>query len=313
MQILFLLSLLALQAPEDVIQHKWNWISYPSIPAPAFGKDQVIRVSVKPSGNPKKPALRFDFRWVGPTKPPPPVKAKNLNLRLHYPDGKIVEPGEGQKKDWEGGFGDLDYLEYLLIYTFPWGSNRLEEAWFELRIEDRTYWIEVPYGFTRNPADPKPPDRLEMKEPHFAPAMKKLGEKDHLVAWNEVMYQLKQFGKTKRHLTVYQANPFDSETRLHLISNVDLHEPRTSVQIQQDYPHKLTGRCVKLEMDDNYSVGARIDTFKFNRNTDKGRDWGKLHVTVGEEKVSVTMPSSLFRYVHGVTDPYHKKLIRVDR
>ena len=136
------------------IQHQWENISYPSLPAPAFGEGESISVSVKPSGNPKKPALRFDFSWVGPTKSLPPVRAKDLRLRLHYPDGKVVSPIGGDKEEWEGGFGDLDYITYLLIYTFPWGPNRLEEAWFELQVEDTTYWIEVPYGFTRNPADP---------------------------------------------------------------------------------------------------------------------------------------------------------------
>jgi hypothetical protein len=51
----------------------------------------------------------------------------------------------------------------------------MEEAWVELVLSGQTYWIELPYGFTRNPADPLPSDARRGK-PVFPPTMKTLGE-----------------------------------------------------------------------------------------------------------------------------------------
>jgi len=58
----------------------------------------------------------------------------------------------------------------------------------------------------------------------------------------------------------------------------------------------------------------RSDAFHFNRYpSEKGRGWGTAVVSVDDKTYEFSIPSSLFKYVHGITDPHNKKLIRIRR
>ncbi len=56
----------------------------------------------------------------------------------------------------------------------------------------------------------------------------------------------------------------------------------------------------------------RSDSFDFNRNPGERelRDWGTMIISIDGKESTLAMPSSLFRYVHGIADPYHKSTVR---
>ena len=57
----------------------------------------------------------------------------------------------------------------------------------------------------------------------------------------------------------------------------------------------------------------RSDDYSFNRDpsrekgSEKGREWGKVIIKVDDKTYECVVPSSLFKYVHGVTDNENTK------
>lgn len=100
-------------------------------------------------------------------------------------------------------------MTYSLIYLFPWQRNEMEEAWIEFALPRQTYWIELPYGFTRDPADLLPAD-AKRGEPAFPPTMNTPGETGKLVPWLHVNYELGKIQNGWR-LSLKIANPFDAK------------------------------------------------------------------------------------------------------
>ena len=58
-------------------------------------------------------------------------------------------------------------MTYSLHYVFPWQRNRFDEAWIELALPHDKFWIEIPYGFTRNPSDPLAESEADRGSRHF--------------------------------------------------------------------------------------------------------------------------------------------------
>jgi len=144
--------------------------------------------------------LRRDF-----TRPPPDImnivpgfgffKTNAITARLYRANGEIVEPTADGKKLLNTPAGGRhvsgpNWRPLPQVMTrFPWGTNALEECWIEVSMGPERYWLEIPYGFDRNPADPLPPS-IPGGPPKFASAMKSLTEHDHVLRWQNVHYDL---------------------------------------------------------------------------------------------------------------------------
>jgi hypothetical protein len=221
--------------------------------------------------------------------------ASKIAVRLHLSDGTIVKPKDPVA--WGGGVVMTGAITWDVMCLFPWSRNALEEAWIEISLPGQTYWLELPYGFARKPSDPLVADP-DHGDPVFPPTMRKLGKKDLLVPWLKVEYDL---GEIQNHwrVSLMLANPFDAEAEVILSGgDYDLHSPRTKMEIRTLGPHLLVGGCNSIRLAEQ----GRIDKYFFNRGPGEGRGWGKAVVTVDDKSYECIVPSSLFHYVHGVTD-----------
>jgi hypothetical protein len=230
-------------------------------------------------------------------------KTNAISARLYRADGQMVEPtAEGKKLlnapvAASAGFAEEPNPQVLTY--FPWGPNVLQESWIKVTIASERYWVEVPYGFDRNPADSLAPANTN-GPPRFALEMNSLNEHDHVVRWDNVRYDL---GRTAsgRELKLIQSNPFDAQSEVNLYSDSkseNVYSPRTQVRLVEGDGTVITGRCVNIHVGDDYL--GRTDTFNLiERGTEVPRDWGKIEVRVEDQTWNVTVPSSLYRYCHG--------------
>jgi len=288
--------------PQKPQRHLWERIAYPQIPDPD-SDGQTFSVMVSSGERDDQPQLRLYVIQSGPVAPTFLDSADKPIVRLHMPDDEVVDP-QADTRRWVG-VGSSPAFTWNRIIEFPWGRSFLEEAWFELRTTGPTIWVEVPYGFTRNPADPLAPPLPDNNGPRFAPAMAEMADGDRIVTWDSVKYKVV---KNARRLTVYQSNSTDAECRLRLSKVPDLPGLLSSVEVEQNADHRVAGSCRNETYDQMNS--SRLGTFNFNRNPTHGRDWGHLKVIAEDTCYSIVMPSSLFRHAHGVADPRHKALVR---
>jgi hypothetical protein len=247
------------------------------------------------------------------------LKTNPITAKLFRTDGQIVEPTAEGKKLLNAPTGTSTGMvpgeepsPQVLTY-FPWGPNVLEESWIKVTIGSERYWVEVPYGFDRNPADPLAPAKTN-GPPRFAPEMNSLNEHDHVVRWDKVQYDL-GYTANGRELKLIQHNPFDAQSDVSLYSDSkseNVYSPRTQVRLFEGDNTIITGRCVNIHLGDDYL--GRTDTFNLiERGTELPRVWGKIEVRVGDQTFNVTVPSSLYRYCHGhaskpATVDYRSKL-----
>lgn len=294
-------------APQEA--HIWRRIEYPPIPVPSL-ETEKLTVLVGSGGGGEASHLRFDVLWSARRNAPLPAVIADPSrfvVRLHLPDGKIIQPNNGQRAaSWigAGGMG----VTWSLIYIFPWQTNVMDEAWIEFALAGQTYWIELPYGFTRNPADPLPSDS-KRGEPVFPPTMKALGEADRLVPWLHVNYDCGKIQNGWR-LSLEVSNSFDANAEAVLYredSQVGksmflwkLDTPRTAMEIKTKAGSVLSARAMGVRLHEDGM--RRSDDYSFDRYPEEGRDWGRLLIKVDDKTYECVVPSSLFKYTHGVTD-----------
>jgi hypothetical protein len=240
---------------------------------------------------------RLDSREPGPKK-------GDISVRLHIGDGQVASPkeGDGTVLGWSGLAGG--YTGHIR-FVFPWGKNDLVEAWMEIRCPGHQYWLEIPYGFTRDPSAPLPRS-TRVGAPRRAAAMKQLSADAKIVPWEYVEYDLGKIHEWQ--LTLQQSNPSDASCEVILYrddiargkSNATwkLDDPKTSVAIRMSDGRTINGTCVsrRLHEDDL----RRSDVFRFPRTPEDQRTFGTAIVTLGDISHRVTVPSSLFIYCHGV-------------
>jgi hypothetical protein len=137
------------------------------------------------------------------------------------------------------------------------------------------------------------------------------------VPWLHAHYNLGRI-QNEWALSVNLANPFDVEAEIVLYrddSQVgksmflwELHSPRTAVAIKQPGARVLESRGMSIRLHEDGL--RRSDYFKFNRNPgDEERCWGTVIVKVDDKTYECVVPSSLFKYVHAVADPYNKATV----
>lgn len=288
--------------------HAWERIDYPPLPVPGL-ETAKLDVLVGSGSEDGKPHLRFDVMWSAPRNamlPEAIADASNFVVKLHLGDGTVVVPEAGRPPRWFGAGGAG--TTWSITYLFPWQRNAMDEAWIEFGLLGRTYWVEMPYGFARNPADPPPTDGAR-SEPVFPPAMKTLRDNDRLVPWLHVSYDLGQIQNGWR-LFLKMANPFDAQAEAVLyrddmavgksIHLWKLDTPRTAMEIKTQGGGVLAARGVAIRLHEDGM--RRSDDYRFNRFPLIGRDWGTVVIKVDDKSYECAVPSSLFKYTHGITD-----------
>ncbi len=171
----------------------WQRVQYPPVTIPGTAGKQ-LRFIVGSGGHTHRPQeelsqLRLDVIWMQGLLAPSSetiANAKDIVVRLHTADGKIPAalPQDAFLGCSHTGVGFES--QCALTGIFSWSHDA--QAWFEVRVGGQTWWLELPYGFARNPEDPDVPDRFP-SEPHFfPPATSPLGPHDFVVPWLAVEY-----------------------------------------------------------------------------------------------------------------------------
>ena len=317
--ILIFVALVALSCSMVIGQepHKWRSISYPNLPTEFASGTAEPTIRRSEHGI----QLSLAFSWSDEDAKKETFKRPNgseIKLRMHYADKKIVEPSNSTFDGELLTFGRRGYSSGAFSCTFPWSENEMLEGWLQISTGDTEYWLEIPYGFTRDPKLKKLPT-AKTGPPKLPPALKPFPEKSYIVNWKHVNYDLGDIQNSWR-LSLQHANPFDANSEVVLYRDDsavgksmflwDIHEPKTKLSIKHENGFNLKSRVMSLRLHDDGM--RRSDSFEFNRNpgNDNLRDWGTMVIEVGDKKWTTEMPSSLFRYVHGRADHYNKSSIR---
>jgi len=296
---------LAQDAKSD--RHNWSDINYPRPPAATVGSlvpDFTVR-NGKDDGLEFVIWYRFRMGDDDAEKKLPPIE--KTSVRLHTADGKVADSKPPIHPSGAGSHG-ITFNNYP--HRFGWRRNVLEEAWIEVRLPEQTYWVEVPYGFTRNPADSLKLAAARSGRPKYPPTMKP-GKTDWLIPWLDVSYNL---GKIQdgwglslriansfapRFEVVLYRDDFKEGEREHLWS---FGPPRTEMQIKLSKGTALDSKRMSIRLHDDDM--RRSDSFKLNGIYDgPERCWGTVVVKLDGKGYERIVPSSLFWDQHGATDP----------
>lgn len=257
----------------------------------------ALTVRLMPGDNfafPTEVGLKVDLQWLvgnGDQK-----DFEDLKLRLHYPDGRVVDSVKES--------GPFVVTAGVLVtgrsFVFPFGDNALTEAWFELRAGGQTFWLEVPYGFPRNPEDPMPPSDPNGKPQGYAPAMTPMKKEDDIVRWNNVQYR---FGTIQNgwdlEVNIAHRGPIRCVTKLRRPDGRwAIHTPAISVRVDKDNGGAILGEHISSRLE---SPTCREDEFEFAFDPLAGRSWADLIVTV--DGVPQTRAISLGTFLEGMWVP----------
>ena len=289
--------------------HNWQYIQYPWIRnSPSFyigwaagGNERTWEASR---------GLRLDILEI--PQGPAFFKTNTITATLYRANGEVVEPTpEGKSL-----LNSPAYLQTLssssgmpapqVMTYFPWGSNVLEECWIEVTIPPERYWVEVPYGFDRNPADSLAPANTN-GPPQFFP-MKSLAEHDHIVRWENVHYDLGELQNGWR-LSLIQSNSdgagsevvlYPEDVKMSSAKSWDAAAWKTNSPATVLRVLNATGTIIGSHY---INAGLRYDgmgyTYDLDRYADVQRCWGQIEISVGDKTYGVVVPSSLYKYAHG--------------
>lgn len=264
----------------------WTCITYPGSIVPALGGDKM-ELTIEPeiwkkrSGLVERSSLRFQFVWIPRDAETTPFdEPGHWKVRLHYPDGRVLEP------EFEAlpGKVSMGIVMDIRWYTFPFSDNTLTNAWLEVRIDQNTYWYEIPYGFTRDPAAPVPPSDPKAAPAGYAPAMKDSPKDAQIVRWQFVRYD---FGTIQNgwKLQADLTNDGERGCLLHLRradGPWDFHAPVTKVKVEPE-----TGVANAAEQSAErlspHHPQEREDEFLFRFKPLSGRGWGTLTISVDDQ------------------------------
>ena len=315
----------AAQAPGPTPTSIWQRIRYPPVTLPGTAREQLtflVGSGGHKTGPREEPShLRLDVMWTARDGVPRPnviAGAGAVAVKLHTADGKVLTPPPPPDSP---GVSMGGWTTWSLTTTFPWSRNALDEAWFEVRAGGQTWWIELPYGFARNPEDAEVIDH-DRDGPRFLTAMQPLGASDILVPWLAVEYEIGRIHNGSL-LSVKLSNPFDARASVVSYreppmqvgpdtSRQNLDTPRVAVGLEAA-GRTLAGRALARRLSDDRHT--RADDFTFDRTTRllTGRAFGTVTVTIDSQRYGVRVPSSLFVYIHGRTDPENKQWMAESR
>jgi hypothetical protein len=269
---------------------EWEYITYPPL-----SLDGTTNFDLLLGFGEKSAGMRLDVRFFGGDQIPSVLEKGNFSSHLHRANGDIVGPKESLPAGQVNG-------QWVLIQFFPWGTNTFEEGWIEIQFGKQRYWLEIPYGFTRNPRDPLPQPR-NGDRPACAPAIRAT---DRILHWRTVHYDLGEIQNSWR-LFLVQSNPFNGQSEVILYREDtqvgksmylwDLHSPATKVQVIDRSGNVIQSRCMSLRIHDDGM--RRSDTFNIFQYRNSEWSWGAIEVDVDGKTYRVVVPSSLYKYTQG--------------
>lgn len=276
----------------------WETISYPSMtPWRKSITLPVLRPTIQVE-NKGKAGMELTFVYFRPTEAAQEqngkVDAETVTAALHRNE-KLPVTLKGVVESHEIGG-----LETKHSFAIPWGPNEFDDAWVRLDLKDRTFWVEMPYGFTRKPDDPPAPADTQRADPVTTPFKKNgMGPDDLVIPWEYVSYRW-QGVKGAGNVTIRLGNSFDAMTELILwrFEGSDVREPHCSVTNVIKPGYEKAGQCISLSLEKS-STPSRSQMFRFTRGSDESRHWCDVQVSVGKEKHTLMVPSSLICYGHG--------------
>lgn len=291
----------------------WTNIKYPGVAMPSLTEDKLF-LSIEPTVpafqvsrdevlKEKKQDLAFTVKLTwngGEDRAKELCEAGLMIVRLHYPDGRIVEP-KGKPLRIVVATGNIFTIN---DYAFPYGDNSLTEAWLEVRVESQLYWFEIPYGFTRNPEAPLPPSDPKAELVGFAPAMKDSPKNAESVRWSAIQYDSGTIQDgMKLEVDLINRGDIRCVTRLRRENGqLNIHSPLTKVVVVMDNGGKLIGEQVASVLPKKH---VREDEFNFHFEPLAGRGWGNLVVTVDDKPWSGVI--SLGPFLQGMlVDPWRR-------
>jgi hypothetical protein len=289
--------------PPQKLVHHWQYIAFPwTLPdgkqCPSFlcGYDDDNSLG-----------LRLEIMGIMPGF----FKTNVISARLYRADGEIVEPTVEGKKTLNVPISintatrrpGIETPSQVMTF-FPWDTNALEESWIEVTMGPERYWVEIPYGFDRNPADPLPPS-FPGGPPRFISAMKSLTDHDHVVRWQTVHYDLGVIQNGWR-LSLIQSNSVDAESevvlyrddvKIGIATSWATDSPATAVRVLDASGTILGSRCTDVHIQDGGM--ERSNRYDIAHNGDDLRCWGQIEISVDNQTYRVVVPSSLYKYAHG--------------
>jgi len=151
--------------------------------------------------------LRFDVLISGGAALPELFADREIHARIVRENGAVSTPLNGNPLPPAGGAGKASGPTWSTMGFFPWGENELTAAWIAVEIGKRVVWLELPYGFDRDPSKIRSPSsQLEIPmKPETIP------EKD-VIRWQSVYYDFGEIQNDWR-LSLIQSNPFDARGR----------------------------------------------------------------------------------------------------
>ena len=290
----------------------WGSIWYPAVPIPDTANEQ-LGVRVSSHLHPDLPRLRLDIWWANSTQPrafPAPIKeAAAISVRLHTPDRTTAS--DEQATHWIG-VSNAGSTTHSLIFTFPWQRNALDEAWFELRVAGKTYWIELPYGFARDPLAREPASEKRGR-PVFPSTMANLGANDVVVPWLFVEYDVGVVPPLNWLVRLRLSNAFFHRA-LVMLSHLpeggtagtripwSIVNPQTGIELQLPGGRTVAGFADSVRLND--ATTGREDGFRFRFDAAPVavRDFGTVIVRADDQRFSIRVPFSLISFGHDAAD-----------
>lgn len=287
--------LAAAQPSTPVPMHYFDYIAYPMLAKDGWAPgDPFFTVGM----GEKTQGLRLDIEGLSSDY----FKTHHLTARLHRASEEVVDPTPEGKQflnapmSFQTGSPPAGVDPGCQVLTlFPWGPNTMGESWIEVSTGTERYWVEIPYGFDRNPHDLLPPP-MPGGPPKMAPAMKHLTSHDHVVRWLTVRYDLNEI-HNGWSLSLTQSNSGDGQSEA--VVDCLYAKPRTALRIL-DLNGGETGVVgLPAASDPRYEGEQPKNVFLLGHNQDNVRCWGQIELIVGDTSYRVVVPSSLYKYKHG--------------
>ena len=203
-------------------------------------------------------------------------KTKSITAWLHRTNGEIVEPDEDGKKMLKNPVSVNGGAPKATTY-FRWNPNEPEECWIEVSIGTERYWLEIPYGFDRDPNKPFPPPIADVS-PKIPAAMKTLTVHDHVLRWENVQYDFGGIQDNWRRLPTRASSSKEQQTvDVDRLSLADALEKGASAYL-----------CTEVKREPVYSETVQGRLF-----AEDGRMTLEVHKTLfGKPRKTMTLPYS---------------------
>ena len=281
-----LASVAAAQPGEiDKRSHKWELLIYgqaPSNPDPKFGAS----VYQMPSG------LGIQVDVFGVKDP----NLTTLKIRMINELGHWFDPVGGNPLPSVGQVGRG--ASWIYMANFKWPGNAGQKAWIEVVLNNQSTYLEVPFGFFRDPSQALP----VLDSPEVPARIQRFVEGAQAQSWDVVIYRVgkiqndwqlslrcKRNGDDRVELILYKEDVILGKSRKHW----RLDEPSTSLHVEENGKPALRAELIDQRIHpDNM---RRSDFYRWSQISGGDRAWGNSKIKVGDFEYQCTVPSSVYR------------------